>query len=45
MAEQGNTPGETYDAFVAALADQPDATVIDEPLSDGAYRRLLQMLA
>lgn len=44
MARQGNTPGQTYDAFVAALADRPDATVIDEPLSDGAYERLLQLL-
>lgn len=45
MAKQGNTPGETYDAFVAALADQPGAIVIDDPLSEAAYQRLLQVLA
>ena len=30
--KQGNEPGDAYDAFVAALAERPDAIVIDDPL-------------
>jgi len=44
MEKQGNEPGDAYDAFVAALAEQPDAVVIDDPLSDGAYDALLRLL-
>lgn len=42
--KQGNAPGDAYDGFVAALADRPEAIVIDDPLSDAAYRSLLQLL-
>jgi predicted kinase len=44
MEKQGNSPGDAYDAFVAALAERPDAIVIDNPLSDGAYTTLLRLL-
>lgn len=40
----GHKPGDGYDAFVAALAERPDAVVIDDPLSDAAYSRLLRLL-
>lgn len=42
--KQGNEPGDAYDAFVAALAERPDAIVIEDPLSDGAYDALLRLL-
>ncbi|MGN6797827.1 MAG: AAA family ATPase [Gaiellaceae bacterium] len=44
MEKQGNEPGDAYDAFVAALAERPDAIVIGEPLSDAAYESLLRLL-
>jgi predicted kinase len=44
MEKQGNDPGDAYDAFVAALAERPDAIVIRDPLSDDAYTFLLRML-
>lgn len=44
MERQGNTPGQTYDSFVAALAERPDAIVIDDPLSDEAYERLVRLV-
>ena len=44
MEKQGNAPGDAYDDFVAALADRPDAVVIDDPLSDAAYASLLRLL-
>jgi len=44
MEKQGNEPGDAYDAFVAALAERPDAIVIDDPLSDGGYEGLLRLL-
>ena len=37
-------PGDAYDAFVAALAERPDAVVIDDPLSDAAYDSLERLL-
>jgi len=45
MEKQGNSPGDAYDAFVAALADQPDAVVLEAPLSETAYTSLLRLLA
>jgi predicted kinase len=44
MEKQGNGAGETYDAFVAALAERPDAIVIRDPLSEAAYESLLRLL-
>jgi predicted kinase len=44
MEKQGNSPGEAYDEFVAALAERPDAIVIKDPFSDGAYASLLTLL-
>jgi predicted kinase len=44
MEKQGNAPGDAYDAFVAALRDRPGAVVIDDPLSEEAYARLLELL-
>jgi predicted kinase len=44
MEKQGNASGDAYDDFVAALADRPDAVVIDDPLSDAAYASLLRLL-
>jgi predicted kinase len=45
MEKQGNAAGDAYDDFVAALAERPDAIVIDDPLSDSAYRTLLRLLS
>ena len=45
MEKQGNTAGEAYDDFVAALAERPDAIVIDDPLSDNAYATLLRLVS
>jgi len=45
MEKQGNTPGDTYDAFVAALAERPDAIVIDDPLSESGYTTLLRLVS
>jgi predicted kinase len=45
MERQGNTPGETYDAFITALAERPDATVIDDPLSDESYAKLVLLVS
>ena len=44
MARQGTTPGDAYDAFVAALAERRDAVVIHDPLSDAAYDELVHLL-
>jgi predicted kinase len=44
MEKQGNAPGDAYDAFVAALAERPDAVVIDDPLSDAGYESLLRLI-
>jgi predicted kinase len=44
MEKQGNAPGETYDGFVAALAERADAVVIDDPLSDAGYESLLRLV-
>lgn len=44
MEKQGNEPGDAYDAFVASLAERPDAVVIDDPLSAAAYESLLRLL-
>jgi predicted kinase len=45
MEKQGNAAGDAYDDFVAALAERPDAVVIDDPLSDSAYRTLLRLVS
>jgi hypothetical protein len=45
MERQGNTPGETYDAFVTALAERLDAIVIDDPLSDESYAKLVLLVS
>jgi predicted kinase len=45
MEKQGNTPGDAYDEFVAALAERPGAIVIADPLSDDAYTTLLQLVS
>jgi predicted kinase len=45
MEKQGNSPGDAYDDFVAALAERPDAIVIDDPLSDSAYTTLLRLVS
>ena len=45
MEKQGNAPGDAYDDFVAALAERPDASVIDDPLSEAAYTTLLRLLS
>jgi predicted kinase len=44
IARQGDTAGDVYDAFVAALAELPDAVVIHDPLSDAAYDELVHLL-
>jgi predicted kinase len=44
MEKQGNTPGDAYDAFVAALAERPEAIVIHDPLSPAAYAELTRLL-
>jgi predicted kinase len=44
MDKQGNEPGDAYDAFVAALAERPQAVVIEDPLSESAYESLLRLL-
>ena len=44
MEKQGHARGDAYDAFVAALAERPDAVVIEDPLSDHAYESLLRLL-
>jgi len=44
MEKQGNAPGDAYDDFVAALAERPDAIVIQDPLSPAAYASLLELL-
>lgn len=44
MEKQGNAPGDAYDEFVAALAERPDAIVIDDPLSDRGYASLLALV-
>lgn len=44
MQRQGNAPGDGYDMFVAALAERPDAIVIQDPLSDAAYDELVRLL-
>ena len=44
MAKQGNLPGETYDRFAEALAERPDAIVIDAASPDAAYEELLSHL-
>jgi type IV secretory pathway ATPase VirB11/archaellum biosynthesis ATPase len=45
MEKQGNAPGDAYDAFVAALAERPDAIVIEEPLSERGYATLLALVS
>jgi predicted kinase len=45
MHKQGNAPGDGYDAFVAALAERPEAVVIHDPLSEQAYASLLGRLS
>jgi predicted kinase len=45
LAKQGGSPGNAYDAFVAALAERPDAVVIRDPPSDAAYASLLELLS
>ena len=45
MERQGNAPGETYDAFAAALAERPDAIVIHDPLSADAYETLARLVS
>jgi predicted kinase len=45
MEKQGNTAGDAYDDFVAALAERPDAVVIADPLSDDAYATLLRLVS
>jgi len=44
MERQGNTPGDAYDAFLAALAERPDAVVINDPLSEAGYETLARLL-
>jgi predicted kinase len=45
MAKQGNAPGETFDEFVAALHERPEAVVLEDPLSDAAYATLLRLIS
>lgn len=45
MEKQGNAPGDAYDAFVEALRERPAAIVIDDPLSERAYDKLLRSLS
>ena len=45
MEKQGNTAGDAYDDFVAALAERPDAIAIADPLSDDAYTTLLRLVS
>ncbi|HEY2778550.1 MAG TPA: AAA family ATPase [Gaiellaceae bacterium] len=45
MEKQGNIPGETYDAFVAALRERPDALVVEDPLSEPGYVSLLALVS
>jgi predicted kinase len=45
MEKQGNAPGDTYDEFVAALAERPDAIVIHDPFSEQAYASLVTLVS
>ena len=44
MEKQGNTAGEAYDEFVAALGQRAGAVVIEDPLSDAAYAAFVALL-
>jgi predicted kinase len=44
VAKQGNSLEEAFDRFVAALAERPDAVVIDAASPDAAYAELVRLL-